>query len=163
MPEALRYPHVPKSTRTLRPGQFWAIPLSNGMYGCGRVVQLGGEEIPTPNRTFFGALQDWVDAVPPTAEAIAGAPVVDWGIMHIKAITQTGGSLLGLRPLEIDRLEPPLLTSAHGGAGTMLLKGAAHVRPAAKDEWGRYPVLRVWGYNFIKKLAERRLLAKLKD
>ncbi|EKO87041.1 hypothetical protein LEP1GSC020_0876 [Leptospira interrogans serovar Grippotyphosa str. 2006006986] len=34
----VKYPFVPKSNRSLIPGQFWAIPLNNGKFACGRVI-----------------------------------------------------------------------------------------------------------------------------
>ena len=59
------YPFKPKSTAMLRPGQFWAVPLSNDKFACGRVLQIGTAEIPTKTRGFFGGLQDWIGASPP--------------------------------------------------------------------------------------------------
>jgi hypothetical protein len=32
------YPFTPKWNRYLLPGQFWAVPLSDGRFGCGRVM-----------------------------------------------------------------------------------------------------------------------------
>ena len=83
--------------------------------------------------------------------------MVACGVMHVKAITEMGGSILGNRPLELDRLEVPLRLSAHGGPGTVLLRGARTVRPASKDDFGRFPVLGVWGYDFIRQLAATKL------
>ncbi len=36
----VKYPFVPKSNRSLIPGQFWAIPLNNGKFACGRVIEV---------------------------------------------------------------------------------------------------------------------------
>lgn len=36
----IRYPFVPKSNRFLAAGQYWALPLSNGQFGCGRVMDV---------------------------------------------------------------------------------------------------------------------------
>ena len=83
----------------LRPGQFWSVPLSDGRFGCGRV--LGVDRAPGyGSRTWFlGAVLDWVDAEPPTAEAISGAPVLEVGHAHIDVITSDGGVILGETPL----------------------------------------------------------------
>jgi hypothetical protein len=77
--------------------------------------------------------------------------------MHIKAITNTGGAVLGERPLEADAIELPILLSAHGVPDTMILRGAEPLRPARDDEWGTLPVLGYWGYDFISELAEHHL------
>jgi hypothetical protein len=80
--------------------------------------------------------------------------------MHVKAITQTGGMVLGLRPLEVDELISPLLLSAQGGRGTRLMRGAQHLRIAKPADLGSYPVLGFWGYDFIRQLAEELLVRR---
>ena len=75
--------------------------------------------------------------------------------MHIKAITTTGGAVLGERPLDSDSIVLPTMLSAYGGGGTMVLYGSAPVREAR--EWVKLPVLGYWGYDFIRELAEARL------
>ncbi|MEM9185045.1 MAG: Imm26 family immunity protein [Planctomycetota bacterium] len=153
----MEYPFVPKSTSKLIPGQFWAVPMADGRFGCGRVLQLNTEEIPTKTRGFFGGLHDWVGESKPTSEAIRNRKLIAFGVMHIKAITTTGGAVLGHRELLLDEIEMPLQTNAHGGIGVMMLDGSKHLRPADQDELGAYPVLRTWGYNVITKLADRML------
>src|SRR5215204_4821807 len=128
------YPFRPKSSASLAPGQFWAVPLASGQFACGRVLQLGGSEVPSKTRAFFGGLQDWIGDCPPTSDAIAGSRVAKFGVMHIKAITETGGHILGLRPLELDGIELPALHSAWGFGGK-LLHGADAVRDTREDEW----------------------------
>jgi len=152
------YPFRPRSTSSLRAGQFWAIRLSDGRFGCGRVIQVGGDMLPTPNRSFFGGLHDWVSDVPPTADSIASSAFLAWGVMHIRAITETGGDILGLRELAADNVKPPTLASAVGGPGMTVLEGARSIRPASREEWGQFPVLGYWGYDFIRSLAEQHLL-----
>lgn len=154
----LDYPFRPKSTAHLRPGQFWAVPFGQGVFACGRVLQLDGAQLPTKSRGFFGGLHRWVDSVAPTAESIAGAELLAVGVMHIRVITETGGELLGERALEDDGIQPPLLLSAHGGHGALILRGAEPVRVARPDEWGTLPVLGYWGYDFIQQLAQYHLL-----
>lgn len=151
------YPFRPKSTASLRAGQFWAVPFGSGLFGCGRVLQLYGAEIPSKSRAFFGGLHRWSSSAPPTSESIAGSALLAFGVMHIRAIAQTGGEILGERALELDSLEPPLLLSAQGGAGALLLRGAEPVREARREEWGTLPVLGFWGYDFIQQLAEQQL------
>jgi hypothetical protein len=151
------FPFRPKSTASLRPGQYWAVPFGSGLFACGRVLQLGGDHIAVQSRAFFGGLHRWAGRTPPTAETIAGAGFVRFGVMHIRAITETGGQVLGERSLESDGIALPTLLSAQGGAGTKILRGADTSRNAREEEWGTLPVLSVWGYGFITRLAERHL------
>ena len=151
----LRYPFIPKSTAQLSPGQFWAVPLSDGRFACGRVLQLGGSEIPTKSRGFFGGLHAWVGAVEPDASAIAASSFLEFGAMHIRAITELGGNVLGEASLQ--NFQMPTLLSAMGGPDTMLLSGADALRKAKRSEWGTLPVLGYWGYGHIREIAEHRL------
>jgi hypothetical protein len=153
--KVLSYPFVPKSSALLRAGQFWAVPLANGRFGCGRVLQVGGSHLPTPSRNFFGGLVKWLGDEPPSADGIAGARLLRSGILHIRAITQTGGTILGYRPLDADGIEVPELMSAMGGPTTMLLRGAESVRSAEPHEWRTRPTLSFWGYNMIQEYAEK--------
>ena len=57
------YPFVPKSNAYLRAGQFWAVPLSDGRFGCGRVLDVpksGDLHVPANSRMFLAGLLDWV-------------------------------------------------------------------------------------------------------
>lgn len=146
----------PKSARDLKPGQFWGIRLDDGRYGCGRVLQVGGDRLPTPRVSFFGGLMNWVGERPPTDTEIANAPVLAFGVMHLRAITRVGTGVLGERALELDAIDVPTLLSAMGGDGCLVLRGAQAIRRADPSEWGRYPVLGFWGYDYIKQLAEHR-------
>ena len=49
MPKAIAYPFEPKSITYLRAGQFWAVPLSDGRFGCGRVLYVPGPSEPGPS------------------------------------------------------------------------------------------------------------------
>ncbi len=151
------YPFVPKSTRRVIPGDFWSVPFAPGRFACGRVLQVEGDHLVTRTRAFFGCLHDWTGDHPPTSSDLEGSGVVASGTMHVKAVRETGGLILGNRALELDQLEVPLLLSARGGAGTMLLRGVSTVRPANRDDLERYPVLSAWGYNFIRTLAATKL------
>lgn len=96
------YPFVPKSNRHLEAGQYWAVPLDDGRFACGRVM--AATSAVSPRMSFIAGLMDWVGPVPPTAESIAGHDVLEQGSAHIKTITQTGGEVLGCRSLDEDRL-----------------------------------------------------------
>jgi len=152
----VEYPFIPKSTRNLEPGQFWAVPVRGGRFACGRVLQVGGDKIPTPSRGFFGGLHDWVGTDKPTGTSIAGSPLLRTGVMHIRAILCLGGEVLGCRPLALDSVVMPTLLSGMGGSGAMVLLGATTVRPAVPAEWGRFPVLGYWSWDFIQVLANQQ-------
>ncbi len=154
------YPFRPKSTAGLEPGQFWSIPLPDGRFACGRVLQMNGSQIPVKSRAFFGGLLDWIDACPPTADSIAKKSVLDCGVMHIRAITNLGGEVLGQRSLESDHIKLPTLLSAMGGDGAMILRGADAVRQARREEWGKLPELEFWGWNCIQTIAIARLMPR---
>ncbi len=153
----VRYPFVPKSTAALRPGQYWAVPLSNNRFACCRVIQVGGSGHPTPSREFFGALHKWTGIAPPCDDDVAGLGYFRFGAMHIRAILRTGGEILGERALELDSFEMPTFLSAHGGPSTLVLRGADRLRIARSEDFERYPVLTYWGYNLIRAFAEKHL------
>jgi hypothetical protein len=100
---AHEYPFRPRSNRWLEPGQFWAVPMDGGRFACGRVMRVPADF--SPRVSFDAGLMDWVGSEPPTAHDLAGRAVLLQGGAHIKAITETGGEILGLRPLELDGLE----------------------------------------------------------
>ena len=97
------YPFTPKSNRYLRPGQFWAIPLSDGRFACGRVMAVPAFG-PTDRTGVVVGLMDWVGEKPPTSDDLAGRSVLVQAKTSFEAISRTGGEILGLRPLELDGL-----------------------------------------------------------
>src|SRR4029453_16833845 len=97
------YPFVPKSNRYLEAGQFWALPLSDGRYGCGRVMAVPAFGAKDRVGSVAG-LAGWIGSEPPTEAAIAGAPGLLQAKAHFETISKTGGSVLGIRPLELDGL-----------------------------------------------------------
>ncbi len=97
----------------MRPGQFWSIPLRDGRFACGRVLRIE----PRGRTRFIGALLDWVGDAPPTAEAIAGRPVLEVGNVHVRAIGFDGGAIVGERPLEADGITVPTVIDSYWGDG----------------------------------------------
>jgi hypothetical protein len=129
MTESRSYPFTPVSNAQLLPGHFWAIGLSDGRFACGRVLRLSKPEKGLPN-IFVAGLLDWVGSEPPTQEAIAGAPVVDFGNTPIDTIQIAGDGILGHRDLESDGI----------------------VAPADKD------IKLLWGPTMANVFAERRFV-----
>jgi hypothetical protein len=152
----VNYPFEPRSTAYLEPGQFWAVPLSDGRFACGRVLDLPRTDdphIPVSKRTFLAGLLEWVSDSEPTEKAIGGAPLLRQGFAHIKAIRETGGMILGLRPLAADDIQPHLWVTTGFLPQAWVYRGADPVRRAA-DADRSLPVMGVWGYNVIRVIAE---------
>jgi hypothetical protein len=59
------------SNKTLVSEQFWTIPLKEGIFGCGRVIQVNGYTV-LPTKTSLIGLMDWKDKTLPTYDSIAG-------------------------------------------------------------------------------------------
>jgi hypothetical protein len=128
------YPFEPVSNRYLAPGQYWAIPLADGRFACGRVLAVPAYE--TSRVLAVIGLMDWVGNRPPTEGDLAGSSIVKFGLAHVKAITQNGGAILGLRPLALDGIEAPKLVDID-----------------AEIMGTRLPS---WGFGVIRRLAEGR-------
>jgi hypothetical protein len=163
--EPAQYPFVPKSNARLRPGDFWAVPLRDGSFACGRVIELPPHGRPGGRVSFLGALLDWHDARPPTSAAIAGVKCVRQGAMHILAISTMGGVVLGNRALELDGIEPWLFldcwyvkTQPQHSQQASVQSGYETLRVATSAD-ANLPLWSAWGYGFIRDLAETRFLS----
>ncbi len=93
----MNYPFTPRSTAYIEPGHYWSIPLSNGKYACGVVVSKLTDihENKVETRLFLAALIDWSGDQPPIDENIKESKAIKVGVAHIKAITTTGGDIIG--------------------------------------------------------------------
>lgn len=111
------YPLTPKTNAQLSPGQFWSIPLSDGRFGCGRVLRIDRDKAIGGRSRFIGAILDWVGDAPPSSGAIAGSPVLAVGNAHVRLISFGGGAVLGERPLDADAIEPPASVDTYWGDG----------------------------------------------
>lgn len=120
------YPFIPKSTAYLMRGQFWAVPLTNGKYGCGVVLHLLKSGNKKEQRLFHAGLLDWVGDNPPTKEVISDRAIIESGAAHIKAITKIGGQVLGKTKL-----------------------------PSGKDVIEFTDNIDTWGYEVIKVLGDK--------
>ena len=106
---------------------------------------------------FLAAVLDWHAKVVPTSEAIAGAPCLDQGQAHIKAITEIGGCILGHRPLELDNLEPWEFRGAEFHMNSYVHKGLRPLRPQQPTD-DNLPVLSAWGFRVPVVVAELNFL-----
>jgi hypothetical protein len=154
MPKRPNYPFVPISTAYIEPGHFWSIPLSEGGYACGRVIQLCVKDKKRNSRTFLAGLMDWSGDARPTSEAIAGCSVIEQGQVHIKTIKENGGEILGFRDLALDGIEPSLFRDSWGA--TYVQRGFDCLRPFDRKKDADLPVFSTWGFGVIKILAEKK-------
>jgi hypothetical protein len=154
----MSYPFVPKSSAKLKCGDFWSVPLQDGTFACGRVIELPPKGRPGAKVSFLGGLLQWRNDAPPTAIAIASAPVIEQGVMHILSITTTGGEVLGHRPLALDKIEPFEMI-----CGDTIQRGFTPVRPWKKSDNELLPTFSTWGYNVIWLKAHKHLLGYIPD
>jgi hypothetical protein len=149
------YPFVPKSTAYIEPGHFWSIPLNEGGYGCGRVIQLWIKDGKRDSRALLAGLMDWFGEEPPTAGALVGCGVIEQGHVHIKTIGVNGGEIQGFRDLALDGIEPQLFLDSM--AATYVQRGFDWLRPFDRRDDAELPVFTTWGFDVIKILAEKHL------
>ena len=90
------YPFVPKSTSFLEQGQFWALPLNDGCFSSGVVLSLVCSNGKIETRSFLAGLLGWHGHAPPATSDLLNCKVLAYGYAHIKTITETGGSILGV-------------------------------------------------------------------
>ncbi len=116
------YPFEPRSNAYLEPGQFWAVPLSDGRFACGRVLAVPKDDpsLAISRKMFLAGLMNWVAHDRPTSETIAGSEVVAQGMAHVRTIQTTGGVVLGCRDLALDGIVG-LREVTHRGGGTVYL------------------------------------------
>lgn len=155
----INYPFVPKSASWLTAGQFWALPLSDGTFGCGRVVEVPPAETRKSRVEFLAGVLDWHSTVVPTSDSIAGARCLKQGHAHIRAITRTGGEILGYRDLADDGIEPWIFRSADFWKNSQVTRGLIPVRPQTPSD-NDLPVLSTWGYDVARLVAEARFVRK---
>ena len=151
--KTLTYPFQPKTTAKLRPGDFWPIPLMDGSFGCGRVLEVSPRDVPGARVQFYGALMDWRGSDLPTAERLAGSTPLEQAIMHLRSITQIGGQVIGNRPLNLERIEPCLVIH-----GSTVRRAYEVVRPWSRSDNDALPRLSWWGWNLIWLKAHQHFL-----
>jgi hypothetical protein len=151
------FPHVPKSTKSLQLGDFWAIPLDGGQFACGRVLAFDNSTGKQYLRMFLAGLLGWVSDASPTFDSIAGSQPVIQGGAHIRTILATGGSILGNRPLELDGITPALALCSAGGSYCRVMRGFEVVRSATKQDIESLPVFQSFGFMVMRNYANAKL------
>ncbi|MDQ3817609.1 MAG: immunity 26/phosphotriesterase HocA family protein [Acidobacteriota bacterium] len=154
------FPHIPKTTKTLLPGDFWSIPLDDGQFACGRVIgycRLDGKQ---QLKLFFAGLLDWVSDMPPTSAAIAGAATCMQGGAHLQTILITGGTILGNRPLELDGIQPEYFIEYPDNMTPTVFLGMESIRVATPKDIQTLPTLSIFGnlamWHFANECLRRK-------
>jgi hypothetical protein len=155
-----KYPFVPKSTSYMKEGQFWDIPLSNGKFACGRVLQFDFSRGKKNSRGFLAGLIDWVGESLPTSDAIAGAKLLEQGKGHIRMIEFNRGQIRGFRPLELDNMKPFLELDQMPVNNCFLTSGFERLRLATLEERMSLYIGSTWGLGVIKIAAEAYFIKK---
>jgi hypothetical protein len=103
------YPFIPKSNSKLRKGHFWPLKMSNGMYGCGIVLDIPSKDS-YGTKMFFAGLTNWCGKEKPTTEDLTSFPlsILDQGKAYINTILNKGDAILGKIDLDQLGLEPVL-------------------------------------------------------
>jgi hypothetical protein len=106
---------------------------------------------------FLAGLLDWHSPELPTSNSIAGATCLRQSQVHIRAITRTGGKILGFRELSADRIKPWLFRGAEFWRNSQVHLGLIPVRAQTPGD-NRLPVLSTSGYDVARLLAEDRFV-----
>ena len=107
----------------------------------------------------LGLVLDWHSAEPPTPESIALAPCVTQGHVHLKAITETGGSICRYGLLDADGIQPWLFRGAHGWQNSNVQLGFIPVRPQQPEDRD-LPVFSTWGFDIAASIADARFVQR---
>lgn len=130
----MKYPFEPKSTKSLAPGQFWGVPLNGGRFAAGVVLADAIRQGKRDTRLVCIGLLDWVGDALPTAQAVVGAPLLEYGFAHVRSIQRNGALILG----QVERnwgVEQQLDFDRLAGSGISVW-GLSVIHYAAERRWG---------------------------
>lgn len=88
------YPLSPRSSRDLRIGDYWTVPLSDGTFVCLQVTDLQ-QSGPGSLKTLVAGVVDWRDATLPNESDLVGRRVLEQGLTRIEAFTEVGSRVIG--------------------------------------------------------------------
>jgi len=134
-------------------GQFWPIPLSDGGFACGIVLDI----VAGSRRAFLAGLLEWRGYEEPSPKNVADSQVIEQGEGHIKMIKEGYGQIVGVLPPEIKPPLPLLWVEHLRGKEWGLYRGLDLIEVIDAKQARAHPIKRTWGYNLINLLAERRL------
>jgi hypothetical protein len=128
-----QFPLSPRSARDLRIGDFWAVPLSDGSFGCLQVTDLlerGAGSL----KTLVAGVVDWRGPAPPDDGDLTNKRILAQGMTRIEAFSEVGSQILG----NTNQTIPSDLASNYRDFHV----GAVH---------------HVWGWRALSKVVERIL------
>jgi hypothetical protein len=152
MSDQRAFPFVPKTNARLQTGDFWPLPLVDGSFACGRVLQLPPAGLPGSRVSFLGGLMDWHGGVSPCSTDLAGRGLILQTSMHVMGISRTCGGITGHRPLEADGTTPLLCVD-----GDVVRRGYTAVRSFEPSD-RNLPLFSYSGWNLLWREANRHFL-----
>ncbi len=159
---ANQYPFSPKSNAKLEIGQFWAIKLSNGQYGCGIILDIPSKGDRTTKSCFVGLL-DWAGIEKPTQFDLENKQIklLEQGDAHIKTITMKNELIIGKIDLKKTNIVLQFeVNSAYYGPSSWLINGYTFIRKSIREDHEIFKTNTTWGYDVINILAEKYLVDK---
>jgi hypothetical protein len=154
------YPFTPKSNAYLEKGEFWAIALSNGKYGCGIILDIPKRGLYT-TKSFFIGLLDWIGDNKPNQADLERKPIklLKQYDASIKTITVHNEQILGKIDLEQNNIEIFVQVNiGHCSIHSRLLKGYEDLGEANEKDYEILTVQATAGYRVINLLAEKYLV-----
>src|SRR5438093_8162699 len=115
------YPLSPRSSRDLRIGDYWTVPLSDGTFGCLQVTELQ-QSGPGSLKTLVAGVVDWRDAMPPSQSDLVGRRVLEQGLTRIEAFTEVGSRVIGNTITSTGGVRSPRLLSESFGRGVLVVE-----------------------------------------
>lgn len=137
-------------------GNIISLPLSNGFYACGVVLQFDYSTGKRNRTSFIIGLLDWTSQNIPTSETISSSSVIEHGQVHVKTIGETNSEIIGL--LSKDLFEIPLSLDQAPSKDCHLRQGFEILRLASTEEQSKYSVFKTLGYNVFRILAEKHFV-----
>lgn len=133
---ARQFPLTPARTAELEVGDFWAVQLTDGRFGCLQITSVRRSG-PASRTTFYAAVVDWAANQPPTADDIRGRDLLVQGLTRFEVFTKGGAQVIG----NATPAGPPL-------EGDNVFEGRSS------------GLSHVWGWRAVAGAAERALAAR---
>ncbi|GAA3552309.1 immunity 26/phosphotriesterase HocA family protein [Microlunatus spumicola] len=149
-------PFVPRSNASLLTGQFWPIPLDNGLFAAGVVLGVPSE-VTLPQhagsrRLFVAGLLDWHGPDLPDAHVLEGTALRGCGTAHVTSIelTSAGRGIVG----RLVTVPSGLAYLSHrAGPGVQVLINGRPDHAASAEEREQLEVWGTWGLTYVQGLA----------
>jgi hypothetical protein len=97
-----RFPFTPTTSRDLEIGDFWAVELPDGNYGCLQVTDLVRRGLGS-RTTLVAGIVDWSGKEPPLPDDLTGRAILKQGLTRIEAFVATSAQVLGNLPVTYHR------------------------------------------------------------